>query len=95
MKLHEIKGVDFDGDTLVLKVDGGVFRVALAKVSPRLAAASDTARRRYQVSPAGYGLHWPDVDEDLSVDGLIRDAETSRRAAPEEALALHDKPERQ
>jgi hypothetical protein len=31
------------------------------------------ARDTIEVSPAGYGLHWPLVDEDLSIDGILRD----------------------
>ena len=28
-------------------------------------------RNNYEVSPAGYGIHWPMIDEDLSIDGLL------------------------
>jgi hypothetical protein len=28
-------------------------------------------RENFEISPSGYGIHWPDVDEDLSIDGLI------------------------
>lgn len=96
-KLHEVEGVIFDGDTLILRADGGVYRVSVSGISPRLARASDAARQHYEVSPSGYGLHWPEVDEDLSVDGLIRDAMTREPAprAPAEVLALHDTPPRQ
>ncbi len=96
-KLHEVEGVVFDGDTLVLRADGGVYRVSVSKVSPRLARASDAVRRRYEISPSGYGLHWPDVDEDLSVDGLIREVAATVPATSQsaEALALHDKPAQQ
>nr|WP_253276482.1 DUF2442 domain-containing protein [Synechococcus sp. PCC 6312] len=31
----------------------------------------------YQVSPAGYGIHWPLIDEDLSINGLLRIAQKS------------------
>ena len=33
--------------------------------------ASQENKERFEISPAGYGIHWPDVDEDLSIDGLI------------------------
>ena len=39
--------------------------------SQRLAAATPEQRENLVVSPSGYGIHWPDVDEDLSIDGLI------------------------
>jgi hypothetical protein len=40
-------------------------------ISKRLAEASIEEREKYEISPAGYGIHWPLIDEDLSVDGLI------------------------
>jgi hypothetical protein len=42
-------------------------------LSPRLAEAPQVAREAIEISPAGYGLHWPLVDEDLSIDGILRD----------------------
>lgn len=39
---------------------------------PRLAAAEPAARARWEASAAGLGIHWPLIDEDLSVEGLLR-----------------------
>jgi hypothetical protein len=39
---------------------------------PRLAAADAKARQVWESSAAGLGIHWPLIDEDLSVDGLLR-----------------------
>ena len=39
---------------------------------PRLAAASDEQLAHWQVAGAGYGIHWPDLDEDVSTEGLLR-----------------------
>jgi hypothetical protein len=36
-----------------------------------LANASETERKKYEISPSGYGIHWPLIDEDLSIDGLL------------------------
>ena len=33
--------------------------------------ASDIERKIYEISPSGYGIHWPLLDEDLSIDGLL------------------------
>ena len=71
-RFHKVESVGFEDGDLVLRVDGKIFRVAVAVVSERLAHASEAAKRNYRISPSGYGLHWPEVDEDLSVDGLIR-----------------------
>jgi hypothetical protein len=43
--------------------------------------ATPEQRRNWQISGAGYAIHWPDVDEDLSTEGLLRGAP----AAPEPA----------
>lgn len=38
---------------------------------PRLAHGTTSERANVQVSGAGYGLHWPDLDEDVGVEGLL------------------------
>lgn len=38
---------------------------------PRLVHSTPRERANYQISGAGYGIHWPDLDEDLSVEGLF------------------------
>ena len=68
---HEIQAVAFDRDALLLKVDGKRHRVPLAQCSPRLARATELERTRFEISPSGYGIHWPLLDEDLSVDALL------------------------
>jgi len=57
-----------------ITVDGCRYEIDLSKESRRLATATPEQLRNYTLSPAGYGIHWPDVDEDLSIDGLIRAA---------------------
>ena len=70
-KLHDVQSLTFERDTLVLKVDGQPLRVALARCSPRLARATELERSRFEISPSGYGIHWPLLDEDLSIDALL------------------------
>lgn len=70
-KAHEVQSVTFSGATMILKVDGKQYEVDITKQSERLAKATQRQRENFEVSPAGYGIHWPDVDEDLSIDGLI------------------------
>ncbi len=45
---------------------------------PRLKAASPAQREEWESSAAGYGIHWPQIDEDLSVRGLLRVSGDSR-----------------
>lgn len=68
---HTVKNVHFKEGCLVLTVDGKKYAFTLCKISEKLAHASDDDRQRYEISPSGYGLHWPLLDEDLSIDGLL------------------------
>lgn len=70
-KLHLIEKVCFEQGKLVLHVDSQVHTFDLSKISRRLANASSVERERFEVSPSGYGIHWPVIDEDLSVDALL------------------------
>ena len=57
--------------TLVLK-DRRV-TIPWERCSKRLAKATEQQRLAAELSPGGYGIHWPFIDEDLSVNGLLRD----------------------
>ena len=70
-KAHDVRNVTVSGGLLHLDVDGRAYEIDLAGQSDRLAHATQRQRERVEVSPSGYGLHWPDIDEDLSIDGLI------------------------
>lgn len=70
-KYHEIEKVSFIKDELHLKVDGREYVFQLADISKKLTLASPAEREKYEISPSGYGIHWPLIDEDLSVNGLI------------------------
>ena len=51
-------------------VDGRVISVALAW-SWRLSDAAAAQRNNYEIIGDGQGVHWPDIDEDLSVEGMF------------------------
>jgi hypothetical protein len=70
-KAHDLRNVSVEGCILRLVIDGTTHQFDLTKQSHRLAAATQEQRARVEVSPSGYGLHWPDIDEDLSIDGLL------------------------
>lgn len=44
---------------------------------PRLLRATADQRSHWQKASAGYGIHWPEIDEDLSTEGLLRGAPAS------------------
>lgn len=70
-KAHKLADIHFDGDTLVLKIDGERKKISLRDVSKTLFQASKIERNAFEVSPSGYGIHWTLIDEDLSIDGLL------------------------
>ena len=69
---HTIQDITFDKDSMSLKVDGQEIKVLLDKISSRLKSANDMQRNFYKISPSGYGIHWPLIDEDLSVDSILK-----------------------
>jgi len=69
---ERVKNVHFAEDTLSVDlIDGRTISVPLAWY-PRLLHATPDQRKNWRVAGAGYGIHWPDVDEDLSTEGLLR-----------------------
>lgn len=72
MKVHQVESVNFRENILLLRVDGQTLELPLETVSDRLLNAEAWQRQLYEISPSGYGIHWPVLDEDLSVDGLLR-----------------------
>lgn len=63
--------VEFDEEMMhVALVDGRRISCPISWF-PRLRAATKAERENFEISPAGIGIHWPDLDEDLSVAGLM------------------------
>lgn len=69
--VHEVRRITFAGDLMTIEVDGKTVDIDLREHSARLLRASNEERRNFIVSPSGYGIHWPTIDEDLSVDRLV------------------------
>lgn len=70
-KYHDIEKISFSEDRLFIKVDGKEYTFQLTDISKKLADASRIEREKYEISPSGYGIHWPLIDEDFSIDGLL------------------------
>ena len=62
--------VDFGEDVLILSLDDGRTLSFPLEWFPRLREASDEDRRKWRFIGRGYGIHWPTLDEDVSVPGL-------------------------
>jgi hypothetical protein len=74
-RAHEVERVNFAGHYMLLRVDGRDYRIDLRRQSKRLASADDRTKRNYIISPSGYGIRWPEIDEDLSIDAMIKPVE--------------------
>ena len=71
---ERVKDVRFTDDTMSVDLlDGRTIVVPLVWY-PKLLDASPEQRKNWKLSGAGFGIHWPDTDEDLSTEGLLRGA---------------------
>jgi hypothetical protein len=70
-KYHQVSGLRFEGNVMILTIDGQEKRFQVSDISPALQQASEQERNIFEISPSGYGIHWPLLDEDLSIDGLL------------------------
>jgi Protein of unknown function (DUF2442) len=77
---ERVLDVRFDEHSLIVDLmDGRTISTPLAWY-PRLANATAKQRARWEKSGGGYGIHWPDIDEDLSTEGLLRGAPAAKAA---------------
>jgi hypothetical protein len=78
---ERVRDVRCTDDTLAVDLaDGRTIIVPLAWY-PRLLDATQEQRSHWKVSGTGYGIHWPDIDEDLSTEGLLRGAPAAAEPA--------------
>ena len=71
---ERVESVDVSDDFLTVELkDGRRISVPL-EWYPRLVSATPEQRANWVIAGAGYGIHWPDIDEDLSTEGLLRGA---------------------
>jgi len=76
-----VRDVTVSEDELtVALMDGRTIAVPLAWY-PRLAGGTPEQRARWEVAGGGYGIHWPELDEDLSTEGLLAGARAPRGSA--------------
>ena len=70
-KYHNVKNLRFEDDFLIITINGEDKRFQLKNTSVILEKASKEERNTYEISPSVYGIHWPLLDEDISIDGLL------------------------
>ena len=75
---ERVKDVQFSEDDICVELmDGRTIGVPLAWY-PRLLEATVEQRSNWQPCAGGYGIHWPELDEDLSTEGLLRGAPAAK-----------------
>jgi hypothetical protein len=75
---ERVADVEFTEDMLTVQLmDGRRISVPLVWY-PRLLNATEKQRKNWRIIGGGYGIHWEDVDEDLSTEGLLRGAPAPR-----------------
>ena len=74
-KFHDVQAIQTDDTYLYLAVDGRFCRVRWEDCSRRLRNALPPQRERLEVSTSAYGIHWPEIDEDLAITPLLLHAE--------------------
>ena len=77
-KYHDVSTIIFENDCIVLTIDGEEKKIKLKDFSPILENASTEERNNFEISPSGYGIHWPSLDEDISIDGILGIIHTPR-----------------
>ena len=78
---EQVRDVRVTDDTISVDLfDGRTITVPLAWY-PRLLHATSEQRANWHIAGAGYGIHWPDIDEDLSTRGLLQGAPAPRGMA--------------
>ncbi len=68
-----------DGQVTITFESGNEVRFPIA-ANPRLAIGTETQLNNVEISP--FGLHWPDLDEDLSFEGILRGDHGQRSERP-------------
>ena len=71
-KIYNISDIQFDKEYLIIKVDDSIIKVKICDASQKLSKASEFDKNDFKISPSGYGIHWNQLDEDLSINGLIK-----------------------
>ena len=77
-----VKEVSVTDDLITFQLfDGRVISVPLAW-SWRLSEATPAQRRQFEIIGDGHGVHWPEVDEDISVEGMLHGVPARRPKKP-------------
>jgi hypothetical protein len=69
--IARITSISVTDDTLAADLEDGRTIAVPIGWFPRLAHATEAERSNFEISGAGYGIHWPELDEDVGVEGML------------------------
>ena len=77
---ERVKNVSFTEDTISVDLMDGRAIVVPWVWYPRLLNGTSEQLAKWEVCGGGYGIHWEDLDEDLSTEGMLRGAPAPRKS---------------
>jgi hypothetical protein len=84
-KAYNSLDIRFEEDWMILIADNQTIKLKLKDISEKLSKATEEQLKDYKISPSGYGINWRLLDEDLSVNGLLK---LARQIASENKLPV-------
>ncbi len=75
------ESVQFSEDSMAVQLDDGRSLSVPLAWYPRLLHGTKAEREKYELIGDGEGIHWPELDEDLSVEGLLAGRRSAESAA--------------
>jgi hypothetical protein len=81
LTMPRVVNVTVTEDTLSVDLEDGRTIAVPIGWYPRLAQGTPAERANVQISGAGYGMHWPEIDEDIGVEGLLLGKKSTESAA--------------
>ena len=71
-KAYNSLDIRFEEDWMILIADKQTIKLKIKDISEKLSQATMEQLNDFKISPSGYGIHWRLLDEDLSVNGLLK-----------------------
>lgn len=81
---HQVKEVWIENDSIYVRTVDGLQASYAFCMWPRLAQATEEQRKNFNLSFSG--IHWPEIDEDLSFEGMFANAGVLERTEEEDAV---------
>lgn len=71
-KIHHVKFLEFTEELMKIEIDDLKFEIPISEISQKLQKANKIERVSFVISPSGYGISWPLIDEDISIEKILK-----------------------